>query len=57
MLMVSLTDSNLYPQARAYAHQLDTLNTHAFGDYRQRLEAVALSPNFRSSTKAPPQPG
>ncbi len=44
MLMVSQTDSNLFSHTRAYAQYLDTLNKHAFGNYRQLLEEVALSP-------------
>lgn len=43
-LLVSQADSGLYYQARAYAAYLDTLNKHAFGNYRQLLEDVALSP-------------
>ncbi len=44
IFMVSLTDSNLYFQARAYASYLDTLNRHALGNFRHLLEDVALSP-------------
>ena len=44
LFMVSRVDSNLEFQARAYAHYLDTLNKHAFGNYRTLLEEVALSP-------------
>ena len=44
VLMVSMADSNLYQHSRAYAHYLDTLNKHAFGNYRNLLEDVALSP-------------
>lgn len=43
-LMVSLADTGLTYHARAYAAYLDTLNRHAFGNYRQLLEDVALSP-------------
>ncbi|MDH4481143.1 MAG: DUF1800 family protein [Rhodoferax sp.] len=43
-LMVSQADSNLYYQVRPYAAYLDTLNRYAFGNYRQLLEEVALSP-------------
>ncbi len=43
-LMVSQADTELYHQARVYAGYLDTLNRHAFGNYRQLLEDVALSP-------------
>jgi uncharacterized protein (DUF1800 family) len=42
--MVSLADSNLYEHTRAYANYLDTLNKHAFGNYRTLLEEIALSP-------------
>jgi uncharacterized protein (DUF1800 family) len=44
MLMVSTADSNLYHHTRAYAQYLDTLNQHAFGNYRDLIEAIALSP-------------
>ena len=44
IFMVSLEDSNLWYQSRAYAHYLDTLNRLAFGNYRTLLEEVALSP-------------
>ncbi len=44
MLMVSQADSNLFHHTRAYAQYLDILNKHAFGNYRQLLEEVALSP-------------
>ena len=44
MLMVSQADSNLYEHARAYAQYLDTLNRQAFGNYRNLLEDIALSP-------------
>jgi uncharacterized protein (DUF1800 family) len=44
IFMVSLADSNLYEHTRAYANYLDTLNKHAFGNYRTLLEEVALSP-------------
>ena len=43
-LMISQADTNLHYQARAYAAYMDTLNRHAFGNYRQLLEDVALSP-------------
>jgi hypothetical protein len=42
--MVSQADSNLYEHTRAYANYLDTLNRHAFGNYRNLLEDMALSP-------------
>lgn len=44
MLMVSMADSNLYHHQRAYANYLDILNRHAFGNYRQLIEEIALSP-------------
>lgn len=44
ILMVSLTDNAFDLQPRAYAKYLDTLNRHAFGNYRDLLEAIALSP-------------
>ncbi len=44
MLVVSQVDSNLHEHSRAYAQYLDILNKHAFGNYRQLLEEVALSP-------------
>ena len=44
ILMVSQADSNLWHQARAYAHYQDTLNQQAFGNYRNLLEDLALSP-------------
>ncbi|MBH9578617.1 DUF1800 family protein [Inhella proteolytica] len=44
ILMVSMADSNLYHHQRAYANYLDILNRHAFGNYRQLIEDIALSP-------------
>ncbi len=44
MMTVSQTDTNLFGQTRAYAQYLDTLNKHAFGNYRQLIEEVALNP-------------
>lgn len=44
ILMVSQADSNLFDHARAYAAYLDTINRHAFGNYRTLLEEMALSP-------------
>ncbi len=44
MLMVSTADSNLFHHTRAHAQYLDTLNQHAFGNYRNLIEAIALSP-------------
>jgi uncharacterized protein (DUF1800 family) len=46
MLMVSFTDSNQWFQSRAYAGYLDTLNKHAFGNYRTLLEEISLSPSM-----------
>jgi uncharacterized protein (DUF1800 family) len=44
IFMVSQADSNLYDHTRAYANYLDTLNRQAFGNYRNLLEDIALSP-------------
>ena len=44
IFMISQTDSNLWGHARAYANYLDMLNRQAFGNYRDLLEEVALSP-------------
>ncbi len=44
IFMVSQADSNLYEHTRAYANYLDTLNRHAFGNYRALLEDISLSP-------------
>lgn len=44
IFMVSLADSNLYYQARAYANYADLLHKHAFGNYRALLEDMALTP-------------
>ncbi|WP_418320784.1 DUF1800 family protein [Piscinibacter sakaiensis] len=44
IFMVSQADSNLHHHSRAYAHYLDTLNRHAFGNFRNLLEDMALSP-------------
>ncbi len=44
IFVVSQVDSNLFHHARAYAAYLDHLNRLAFGNYRQILEEVALSP-------------
>lgn len=44
ILMVSLADNAFDLQPRAYAKYLDTLNRHALGNYRDLLEAIALSP-------------
>jgi len=37
-------DSGLYEHSRAYANYLDTLNKHAFGNFRALLDDIALSP-------------
>ena len=44
IVMVSQADSNLHYHSRAYANYLDILNKHAFGNYRNLLEDIALSP-------------
>lgn len=44
ILMVSQADINMYPHARAYAQYVDILHKHAFGNYRNLLEDVALTP-------------
>lgn len=44
LLMVSMADSSLYHHQRAYANYLDILHRHAFGNYRQLIEQIALSP-------------
>lgn len=43
-LMASLADTSLWDHARAYAQYLDALHRQAFGNYRDLLEDVALSP-------------
>ena len=43
-LMASLTDTAIRRHTRAYASYLDILRKHAFGNYRQLLEEIALSP-------------
>ena len=42
--MVSQVDSNVWGHARAYAQYVDQLNQHAFGNYRNLLEEMALNP-------------
>ncbi|MES2716496.1 MAG: DUF1800 family protein [Pseudomonadota bacterium] len=42
--MVSQVDSNLWHHARAVAVYHDLLNKHAFGNFRQLMEDMALSP-------------
>ena len=44
VFMASQADSNLWHHARAYAQYQDTLNQQAFGNYRNLLEDMALSP-------------
>jgi uncharacterized protein (DUF1800 family) len=44
IFMVSQADSNLWAHSRAYANYLDQLNRLAFGNYRDLLEEMALSP-------------
>jgi hypothetical protein len=44
VFMASQADSNLWKHSRAYARYLDTLNKHAFGNFRGLLDEIALSP-------------
>ena len=44
IFVVSLADSNLYDHGRAFAGYLDSLSRLAFGNFRDLLEMVALSP-------------
>jgi uncharacterized protein (DUF1800 family) len=44
IFMASHADSSLWANTRAYANYLDTLNKNAFGNYRNLLEDMALSP-------------
>jgi len=44
MFVVSQSDSNMWPHSRAYANYLDQLNRLAFGNFRDLLEEVSLSP-------------
>ena len=44
ILMASQVDSNLWGHARAYARYYDQLNQHAFGNFRNLLEDISLSP-------------
>ncbi|MFG6432149.1 DUF1800 family protein [Roseateles sp. LYH14W] len=44
ILTVSQADSGLYGHVRGYARYVDTLNRLAFGNYRELLEEIALSP-------------
>ena len=42
--VVSLEDSNLYDHGRSVGQYMDNLGKHAFGNYRNLLQDVALSP-------------
>jgi uncharacterized protein (DUF1800 family) len=44
VFVVSQSDANLYWHNRAFAQYVDTLHRLAFGNYRQLLEEVAMSP-------------
>lgn len=44
IFVVSNVDSNLFNDSRGLANYQDILLTHAFGDFRELLEAVALNP-------------
>ena len=44
IFVISTADSNLYNHSRAYANYLDTLNKHAFGNFRNLIEDIALHP-------------
>lgn len=44
IFMVSQEETRIWSQSRGYAHYLDTLHQHAFGNYRELLEDMALSP-------------
>ena len=44
IFVISLVDSNLYHQARAYASYLDMLDRLAFGNFRAMIDEIALSP-------------
>jgi len=44
IFVVSLEDSNLYDHGRSFAQYMDNLNRHAFGNFRDLLQDVALSP-------------
>jgi uncharacterized protein (DUF1800 family) len=44
IFVTSLVDSNLFHHARAHAQYLDTLDRLAFGNFRDVIEEVALSP-------------
>ena len=44
ILTISFVESRLWAQSRGVAHFVDNLHKHAFGNYRNLLEEVALSP-------------
>ncbi|MCK6426534.1 MAG: DUF1800 family protein [Burkholderiaceae bacterium] len=44
IFMVSQADGSLWNHSRAYARYLDLINRHAFGNFRELLEHMALSP-------------
>jgi uncharacterized protein (DUF1800 family) len=44
IFVVSLEDSTLYDHARPFGQYLDNLGRHAFGNFRELLQDVALSP-------------
>jgi len=44
IFVISQQDSNLYSHSRAYANYLDLLNRHAFGNYRDLIQDISLSP-------------
>lgn len=44
IFMISQADSNLQFQARSYANYIDMLHKQAFGNFRDLLEDIALSP-------------
>ncbi len=44
IFVISLEDSTLYDAARPFGQYLDNLGKHAFGNFRNLLEDVALSP-------------
>ena len=44
IFVVSQSESNLYYLNRAYANYIDNLNRQAFGNFRQLIEDVALTP-------------
>jgi uncharacterized protein (DUF1800 family) len=44
IFVISLEDSTLYDAARPFGQYLDNLGKHAFGNFRNLIEDVALSP-------------